>query len=48
MKVVFWFTWGVLCGVSAGLVGYEKDEENQALLLVVISTQGMGCDGESC
>lgn len=27
--------------VSAGLVEYEKDEESQALLLVVISTQGM-------
>lgn len=26
--------------VSAGLVEYEKDEESQALLLVVISTQG--------
>lgn len=38
----------MLCGVSAGLVEYEKDEENQALLLVVISTTWMGCDGESC
>lgn len=41
MKVVFWFTWGVLCGLSAGLVKYEKGEEHQASLLVVISTQGM-------